>query len=154
MKTVVALWVSDHAIAHVVGCQLSTAVAWVRSKVRCRVGFVVQQVLSRYISFPCHCLFTNCSTFIAIIQGIHKRMVQFQKLITLYFSPYTSTTDTVSSRNCLSFSCATAVHFSCLLRGRWTSFQDGVAAGEGLLCVIFWGVQICDYNAAWVSCTV
>ena len=27
-----------------------------------------------------------------------------------------------------------AVRFSCLLRGRGTSFQDGVAAGKGFLC--------------------
>jgi len=30
-----------------------------------------------------------------------------------------------------------AVHFSCLLRGRGASFQDGVAAGKGFLCAPF-----------------
>jgi hypothetical protein len=30
-----------------------------------------------------------------------------------------------------------AVRFSCLLRGRGTSFQDGAAAGEGFLCALF-----------------
>jgi hypothetical protein len=30
-----------------------------------------------------------------------------------------------------------AIRFSCLLRGCWTSFQDGVAAGEGYLCAQF-----------------
>jgi hypothetical protein len=30
-----------------------------------------------------------------------------------------------------------AVRFSCLLQGRGTSFQDGVAAGEGFLCAPF-----------------
>ena len=30
-----------------------------------------------------------------------------------------------------------AVRFSCLLRGRGTSFQDGVAAGKGFLCAPF-----------------
>ena len=40
------------------------------------------------------------------------------------------------------------VRFSCLLRGRGASFQDGVAAGKGFLCDPFWGVQICDYSAA------
>jgi hypothetical protein len=34
------------------------------------------------------------------------------------------------------------------------SFQDGVAAGKGFLCPPFWSVQICDYSAAWVLCTV
>ena len=47
-----------------------------------------------------------------------------------------------------------AVRFSCLMRGRGASFQDGVAAGKGFLCAPFWGVQICDCSAAWVSCTV
>jgi hypothetical protein len=46
------------------------------------------------------------------------------------------------------------VRFSCLWRGRGVSFQEGVAAGEGFLCARFWGVQVCDYNAAWDSCTV
>ena len=30
-----------------------------------------------------------------------------------------------------------AVRFSCLLRGRGTSFQDGIAAGKGFLCAPF-----------------
>ena len=30
-----------------------------------------------------------------------------------------------------------AVRFSCLLRGRVASFQDGVAAGKGFLCAPF-----------------
>jgi len=30
-----------------------------------------------------------------------------------------------------------AVRFSCLLRGRGASFQDGVAAGKGFLCAPF-----------------
>jgi hypothetical protein len=47
-----------------------------------------------------------------------------------------------------------AVRFPCSLRGRRNSFQDGVAAGEGFLCIPFWGVQIRDYSASWVSCTV
>jgi hypothetical protein len=46
------------------------------------------------------------------------------------------------------------IRVSCSLRGHETSFQDSVAAGEGFLCAPFWGIQICDYSAAWVSCTV
>ena len=42
-----------------------------------------------------------------------------------------------------------AVHAYCE-----ASFQDGVAAGKGFLCAPFWGVQICDYSAAWFSFTV
>ena len=47
-----------------------------------------------------------------------------------------------------------AVRFSCLLRGRGASFQDGVAAGKGFLCAPFWGVQICYYSARNSRCTV
>ena len=47
-----------------------------------------------------------------------------------------------------------AARFSCLLRGHGVSFQDGVAAGKRFLCAPFWGFQICDYSAAWVSYTV
>jgi hypothetical protein len=47
-----------------------------------------------------------------------------------------------------------AVRFSCLLHGPGASFKDGIVAGEGFLHAPFWGVQICDYSAAWVSCTV
>jgi len=46
------------------------------------------------------------------------------------------------------------VRFSCLLRGRGASFQDGVAVGKGFLCAPFWGVQICDYSARNSRCTV
>ena len=34
------------------------------------------------------------------------------------------------------------------------SFQDDVAAGKGVLCAPFWGVQICDYSARNSRCTV
>ncbi len=44
--------------------------------------------------------------------------------------------------------------FSCVLRGRGVGLQDGTAAGKGFLCAPFWGIQICDYSAAWVSRTV
>jgi hypothetical protein len=39
------------------------------------------------------------------IQDIRERMVQFQELLKMCFSPYTSTTYTVNNGNCLSFSC-------------------------------------------------
>jgi hypothetical protein len=51
----------------------------------------------------------------------------------MYFSPYMSITHTVSSCNCPGLSCATSTV---------SSFQDGVAAGEGFLCAPFWGVHI------------
>jgi len=53
----------------------------------------------------------------------------------MYFSPYRaqhtpSTAATVQISHALP-----AVRFSCLLRGRGASFQDGVAAGKGFLFV-------------------
>ena len=71
-----------------------------------------------------------------------------------YFSLYTGTTYTFSSGNCPRFSCATSSSLLMLNAGPRGHFQDGVAAGKGFLCAPFWGVQICDYSAAWVSCTV
>ena len=65
------------------------------------------------------------------------------------------TTYTVSSGNCPSFSCATSSSLFMLTAGpRGVSLQDGAAAGKGFLCAPFWGVHICDYSAAWISCTV
>jgi hypothetical protein len=58
-------------------------------------------------SHSCTCQYAYIHTL-----RIHKRMVRFQKMIKMYF-------------------------FSCVLRNRETSFQDGVAAGEGFLCVQF-----------------
>jgi hypothetical protein len=86
--------------------------------------------------------------------GQYKRTVRFQKLIRNVFLVLHGHNITVSSGNWPSFSCATSSSFLCLLRGRGSSFQDGVSAVEGFLCAPFWGVQICDYNATRVSCTV
>ena len=42
-----------------------------------------------------------------------------------------------------------AVRFSCLLRGRGASFQDGVAAGKGFsMCSVLSCPDLCDYSAA------
>jgi len=51
------------------------------------------------------------------IQGIQNRMVPFQMLKKIYFSPYTGTTYTVSSGNCPSFSCATSSSLLMLIAG-------------------------------------
>jgi hypothetical protein len=42
------------------------------------------------------------------LQGIHKRIVRFQKLIKMYFSPYKDITYTVINGNCPKFSCDTS----------------------------------------------
>jgi hypothetical protein len=79
---------------------------------------------------------------------MHKRMVGFKKLTKNVFLTRAQHTLVAAGTLQISHSLPT-VCVSCLLRCRGTSFQDGVAAGEGLLCV-----QICDHSAAWVSCTV
>jgi hypothetical protein len=56
------------------------------------------------------------------MQGIHKRMAWFWKLLKMYFSSYTGTTYTVSSRICPSFSCATSSSLLILTAGQWDQF--------------------------------
>jgi hypothetical protein len=72
-----------------------------------------------------------------LIQGIHERMVQFQKLLKIYFSPYTGTTYTVSSGNCPSFSYTISSSLLMLTVGPRDQFQDGIAEEEGFLCAPF-----------------
>jgi hypothetical protein len=95
------------------------------------------------------------SSFVKYIQAIHKRMMLFQKLLKNVFLTLHGHNITVISRNCPNFSCAASSLLLMLIPvAAGTSFQDGVTAGEGFLCAPFWGVQICDYSAAWVSCKV
>ena len=73
------------------------------------------------------------------VQGIHKRMVRFQKVTrNLRISHFTRAQRTPSAAATVHVSHALqAVRFSCLMRGRGASFQDGVAAGKGFLCAPF-----------------
>jgi hypothetical protein len=74
----------------------------------------------------------------SLYTGIHKRMVRFRKL-TRNFSHLTRAQRTPSAAATVQVSHALpAFRFSCLLRGRGASFQDGVAAGEGILCALPW----------------
>ena len=87
-----------------------------------------------------------------LIQGIHKRMVRFQKLTRSLFLTLHGHNVHRQQRQLSKFLMRCqhfASHAYC-----GASFQDGVAAGKGFLCAPFWGVKICDYSAAWVSCTV
>jgi hypothetical protein len=64
--------------------------------------------------------------------------VQFQKLIRNSFLTLHGHNVTPSAAATVQVSYALpAVRFSCLLRGRWASFQDGVAAGKGFLYAPF-----------------
>ena len=93
--------------------------------------------------------------FFHLIQDIHKRMVWFQKLTrNLFLTLHEHNIHRQQQQMSQVSHALPAVRFSCLLWGRGASFQDGVAAGKCFMCAAFWGVQICDYSAAWVSCTV
>jgi hypothetical protein len=72
-----------------------------------------------------------------VIQGMHKRMARFQKLLKKCISLHLRAQHTLSAAGTVQVSHALlAVCFSCLLRGR-AQLQDGVAAGEGFLCAPF-----------------
>jgi hypothetical protein len=65
-------------------------------------------------------------------------MVRFQKLLTNLFRTLYGHNITLAAAGPVQASHALpAVRLSCLLRGRGTSIQDGVAAGEGFLCAPF-----------------
>ena len=86
------------------------------------------------------------------IQGIHKRIVRFQKLarkLFLILHEHNVHRQQWQLSEFLMRYQQFVSHAYCGL-----SFQDDVAAGKDFLCAAFWGVQICDYSAAWVSCTV
>ena len=69
------------------------------------------------------------------IQGIHKSMVRFQKLTSNSFQ-LTRAQGRPSAAVTVRVSYALpAVRFSCLLGGRGASCQNGVAAGNGFLCL-------------------
>jgi len=75
------------------------------------------------------------------IQGIHKRMVRFQKLTrNLFLTLPGSTTFTVSSGNCPSFSCANSSSLLMLTAGprgqfpRWRRSRKGLSVCSVLRC--------------------
>jgi hypothetical protein len=64
-------------------------------------------------------------------------MVQFQKLTKKRVFQLTPAQRTPSAAATVQVSHALpAVRFSCLLRGRGASFQDGVATGKGFVCSV------------------
>jgi acetylglutamate synthase len=83
----------------------------------------------------CICICPPNTTYMQI-QCVYKRMVLFQSLtrklfLTLRVKHTPSAAETVQVSHMLP-----AVRFSCLLRGRVSSFQDGVAAGKGFVCSV------------------
>ena len=82
----------------------------------------------------------------ATIQGLHKRMVRFQKLTRNLFLTLHGHNVHRQQRQLSKFLMRYQQFASHAYCG--ASFQDGVAAGKGFLCAPFLGVQICDYSAA------
>ena len=80
-----------------------------------------------------------------IIQGIHKRMVRFQKLTRNLFLTLHVHNVRRQQRQLSKFLMRYQQFASHAYCG--ASLQDGVAAGKRFLCAPFWGVQICDYSA-------
>jgi hypothetical protein len=78
------------------------------------------------------------------IQGIHKRMVQFHKLLTNYFSSHTGTTYTVSSGKCPCFSCTASSSLLMLTAGprdqfpRWRHCRGRLSVCSVLRCPDLW----------------
>ena len=87
-----------------------------------------------------------------IIQGLHKRMVQFQKLTRNLFLTLHEHSVHRQQRQLSKFLMRYQQFASHAYCG--ASFQDGVAAGKGFLCAPFWVVQICDHSARNARCTV
>ena len=70
--------------------------------------------------------------------GIHKKNGAFSKVNKKPISHFTRAQRTPSGAATVQvFHALPAVRFSCLMRGRGASFQDGVAAGKGFLCAPF-----------------
>jgi hypothetical protein len=64
-------------------------------------------------------------------------MVQFQKVIQNFFSPYAAQLTLSAAENVQASLALPAVRLSCLLRCRGTSIQDGAAAKGGILSAPF-----------------
>ena len=71
--------------------------------------------------------------------NLHGQNVQRQqRKLSKFLSQLTRAKRTTSAAETVQVSHALpAVRFSCLMRGRGASFQDGVAAGKGFLCAPF-----------------
>ena len=98
-----------------------------------------------YLSVRVDEAYTECLQKNGAVSKINKKFISH--LTRAKYTPSAAATVQVSHA-------LPAVRFSCLMQGHGASFQDGVAAGKGFLCAPFWGVQLGDYSAAWVSCTV
>ena len=75
-----------------------------------------------------HCIYTECLQKNGAVSKINKKFIS--QLTRAKRTPSAAATVQVSHA-------LPAVRFSCLMRGRGASFQDGVASGKGFLCAPF-----------------
>ena len=82
---------------------------------------------------------SNKETEITVYTGYTQRNGAVSKVNKEFISHFTRAQRTPSAAATVQVSHALlpAVRFSCLMRGRGASFQDGVAAGKGFLCAPF-----------------
>ena len=81
-------------------------------------------------------MYITWQTLLWYIQGIHKRMVRFQKLTRNLFLTLHGTTYTVSSGNCPSFSCATSSSLLMLTAGPRGQFPRWRRSRKRFFCVL------------------
>ena len=78
--------------------------------------------------YPGICLYTECLQMNGAVSKVNKKFISH--LTRAQRTPSAAATVQISHA-------LPAVRFSCLLRGRGASFQDGVAAAKGFLCAPF-----------------
>jgi hypothetical protein len=90
------------------------------------------------VSSLCICTTEILPSDITIVQSIHKKNCVVSKVDKKCNSRPTRSQHTLAAVGTVKVShVAPAVRFSCLLRGRGTSFQDGITTGEGFLSALF-----------------
>ena len=94
------------------------------------LGYTNQTAVKHVITLNLSCClpYTGCLQKNGAVSKVNKKLISH--LTRAQRTP--SAAETVQVSHALP-----AVRFSCLMRGRGASFQDGVAAGKGFLCAPF-----------------
>ena len=102
----------------------------IRSNNTSRLFNIILYILITFALFNIthKCLYTGCLQKNGAVSKVNKKFISH--LTRAQRTPSAAATVQVSHA-------LAAVRFSCLLRGRGASFQDGVAAGKGILCAPF-----------------
>jgi len=96
--------------------------------VKCNGSILKSKSLPVHISLLQKILYTGCLQKNGAVSKVNKKLIS--QLTRAQRTP--SAAETVQVSQALP-----AIRFSCLMRGRGASFQDGVAAGKGFLCAPF-----------------